>query len=1195
LYIILYTINCLTEMSYISVDDDRILEDVLRRKEFYALKNTRKYVPEKNILPLFMVEDELRRGNNLQFHSYQLFVQNFMNVNTPYSRLLMKHSTGSGKTIGGIGIAMNFIKYYRQEELSGTPKDSIGSIYIIAFDGAKKAFQKDLLRFPSFGFATRLELMHWDKLRLQAVSNNQNDIDKVYEYGSMIKKRISNRKGNGFFKFIGYKTLVNRLFISDESLSNMTEDDIRENLKSGKIKYNQTVLDSFNNSLIICDEIHNVYNSLQKNNWGVALQIILDNNISTKAVFMSATPINNNPSEIVDLLNLLLPIKSRIDKKDFFDKKILKPGAIDKLKKLSIGRVSYLIDKNPKFFPSREFTGKPIKGIKYLKFIRCPFNKKHHQAYIEAYDSDLQTLSQESKYVMDFVLPNPKDPNVGLYKTGDLKTISMAEQKWKNDNNIDIADGVITGEFLQLDNLKNVSNKYFTMLENIISLIKNRQGKIMVYHNYVNMSGVLFIREILLRNGIIDEYMGSAANTLCSICGSPRKNHESIEGKNEKDDHTFKPVRFVIAHSELDKSTTEKSIDKYNQSSNSMGDEFMILLGSKIIKESYDLKAIRHMMIMYKPDNIPTLIQIMGRAVRKNSHITLPMDMHQVFVSIYTSSLPDNGLTYEEVKYKEKVADYEVIQSIEKIFHENALDAIINYDTIKPGLETKDLGDLDFTPTLIQTNKNNTFTMSTLNLSTFNIFHAQNEINLVTYIIKRAFLETSTVWKWEDLRMFVKSPSFDVEYDTSLIDDCSVVISLSKLLWTHGAEILNPYIEERNNNIDIIDKLFDPMDKRIIMPDGNVTVISQVGLFYMLLPIKNNNVNIQVDLPYRNNISHTSFNANITKYLKNAAVNFNYKDKRSNFRMKYKDIPIEKLSDAVCDYGVDFHTRFMEDCITYIFNSWTDWKTTKSEFHDFYFKMLYYYDIIGLIIFAHTAKEYIFNIYEQYVLPTNFVEKRQKEIDYVISTKGKVSESRDKQNLLNLIARNISKSSCDWCPQVTKELYEQSLSKSLDRFSHIKQSQAKSNNIVKVQPDILPIGHFLQKIPKFYHPDKGWFESPEYLVDKNQWIENPIIIGYNVKSMSGIHVRFKLRTSVQNIKIYKDARLIEKGSICSTRSKTFLLQLCKKLKLEVDPKSSITKICNEVKARLMYLELLERSRGTRLKFFYSHFEVPEDV
>ena len=1185
-------------MSYISVDDDDILGDVLKRKEFHVLKNTRKFVPEDNILPLSMIEDELQKGNNLQFHSYQLFVQNFISPNTPYSRLLMKHSTGSGKTIGAIGIAMQFIRYYRQEELAGVPRDSIGSIYIIAFEGARKAFQKDLLRFPSFGFATRSELLHWEKLRTQALSNIQSDIDKAYEYGNKIKKRISNRKGNGFFKFLGYKALVNRLFVSEETLSNLSEEEIRSKLESGEIKYNQTVIDSFKNSLIICDEIHNVYNSLQKNNWGIALQIILDNDPSTRAVFMSATPINNNPSEIIDLLNLLLPKQSRIKRKDFFIKRELRPDAIKKIKKLSIGRVSYLIDKNPKLFPSRSFVGESIKDIKYLKFIRCPFSEKHLKTYLNTYDDESQTLPQESIYIMDFILPHPDDNDIGLYKSSDIKKIATAKQKWKTDNNIDISNNIPTGEFLHINNLKNVSGKYFALMTDIIDMIKNRQGKIMIYHNYVNMSGVLFIKEIMLRNGIIDEYMGSAANTLCSICGIERKNHvteEENEGKkNIPGDHVFKPVRFVIVHSELDKNITEKSIDKYNRASNSMGDEFMILIGSRMIKESYDLKAIRHMMIVNRPDNIPTLIQIMGRAVRKNSHITLPPDMRHVYIHIYTSSLPDGGLTYEELKYKEKVMDYEVIQTIERIFHENALDAVVNYNIVQPSLKNDDLGDLDFTPSIVKDKVKTDLSLSELNLSTFNTYHTQYEIDLVTYIIKRGFIETSPVWTWADILSFVKEPNFDVEYDTSLINDESVVIALSRLLWTSGAEILNPYIEESNTKINIIDKLFDPLDKRFTMANGSIAVITQIGEFYMLLPLDNNNVKKTVDIPYRNYTKSDDMKVNINKYLENAAVNFNYKDKKSNFRVKYKDVSIEKLSDAICDYGVDFHVRFVEDCISYIFNSWTDWNTDKSEYHDFYFKMLYYYDITGLVIFASTVKEYIFKLYEEYVLPTNFEEKRLKEIEEVESKKGKVSEERDKQNLLNLIARNISKSSCDWCPQATKELYEESLSKSLERFSLIKRTK-KTDNIVKVKPDILPIGHFLQRVPKFYHPDRGWFSSPEYLVDKKQWIENPIIIGYNVKSKTGINVRFKLRTPVQQIKIHKDARLIEKGSICSTRSKTFLLDLCKKLKIIIDPKSSVTKICIEIKTRLMYLELLERSRGTRVKFFYSHFEIYDDT
>ena len=59
------------------------------------------------------------------------------------------------------------------------------------------------------------------------------------------------------------------------------------------------------------------------------------------------------------------------------------------------------------------------------------------------------------------------------------------------------------------------------------------------------------------------------------------------------------------------------------------------------------------MMIMSKPDNIPTLIQIIGRSVRNNSYAYLPPEMRNVYIRIYTSSLSDGSLSYEEFKYGE--------------------------------------------------------------------------------------------------------------------------------------------------------------------------------------------------------------------------------------------------------------------------------------------------------------------------------------------------------------------------------------------------------------------------------------------------------------------------------------------------------------------------------------------------------------
>lgn len=1200
-------------MSYLNVFEESLLSDIQQRKEFYSLKtiNEAKKQQIVNIdnpktFPLYSLDYELGKNNQLRLFSYQQFVRNFASIHTPYDRLLMKHSTGSGKTLGAIGLAMEYINAFRKEDLVGVSKSSIGSVFILGFN--TKVFEKELLRFPQFGFATRAELEEWSKLKDMARRGTQQDIDKANDYGNKIRRRLYSRTGNGFFRMFGWGMLVNRLFISKDSITSMSEETILGKIKKGSIKINTELLRSFRNSLIICDEIHDVYNTIKKNNWGIALQTVLDSHPSIKAVLMSATPINNSPSEIIDLLNLLLPKKMRIKRNDYFSNNNLRPGALKKLRELSIGRVSYLMDLNPKYYPSRQFIGECIKGISYLKFVRCTMGHDQLKVYQNNYNKKDGTFHKEGIYALDIIYPSP-EPGKFVYKTSDMKRIALAPTEWKKKNNIDFVDGVVVGELFGVDRLRKISCKYWQMVKDIISMIKRRRGKILIYNNYIVVSGVLVLAEILKRNGIIGQTEHTSPNTLCSICGEVRSKHKSApaEGfvelddkkdgqkskKKSNDTHAFSAARFTLIHSNQDKLTNNRNMEKFNRPSNSRGEELMILLGSRMIKQSYDFSAIRNVLITNRPDNIPMMIQILGRAVRQGSHKLLSPDERNVDVRIYVSSFPspiDKMLTYEEAKYKEKIGYYKTIQQIEKIFHENAVDAPINHDIIKKGLQKDSLGDLDFNPTL----KQRTYTLNSLNLSTFNAYYSNKEIELIIYIIKRSFLEVSRVWTFTDLFKFIKGPSFHVEYDTSLIQQDNFVIALSYLLWDEKSNVFEEKKKYRlSTPSSVLDKLFDSVDKRIILPGGDYYIISQVGCYYCLFPLDKSYVKKDIDSPYRGSVRREHSSIDVRDYLKRSALKFNYIKKKKSFHDKYKNIPIDKLFDAVCDYGMDFQIRFVEDCITYIFNTWTDWSTDKSDYHDFYFKMLFYYDLIGLIIWANTSKEYIYQIYKEYINPLDVKKlklKREYELKQLKAEKGKISAERDQQNLLNLLARNITKVSCEWCPKVLKEIYTSSLDRSLVRFNKVKKPSV-SNKVLKIDSDILPIGHFFEKIPKFYHPDKGWFSSPKYLHSTKNWIENPLIIGYHEKSKTGVHVRFKLRKPIKQIIKHKDSRFVETGTICSTKPKTWLLDMCKKLKIKTEDKLSTNKLCQEIQSKIMYLELLERAKGTNIKWFYSHYEM----
>ena len=132
----------------------------------------------------------------------------------------------------------------------------------------------------------------------------------------------------------------------------------------------------------------------------------------------------------------------------------------------------------------------------------------------------------------------------------------------------------------------------------------------------------------------------------------------------------------------------------------------------------------------------------------------------------------------------------------------------------------------------------------------------------------------------------------------------------------------------------------------------------------------------------------------------------------------------------------------------------------------------------------------------------------------------------------------------------------------------------------------------MKKIPRFYHPESGWYEVPDYVnTTIIRWKENPIIVGYDEKSRTGVHVRFKIRNPIQNVRQFKDTRKIEKGSVCSSKSKEYLFDIARKLKIDIPPKLNVGTLCDIIRARLIKNEIEERKKpDSNIKWFYHYFD-----
>ena len=1218
-------------MSYLDINDNKFEFDLLSRKEFIENEFTKSEISSLSFL------DKQIKKNHLELTNYQKFVTNFINPNTHFDRLLLIHSTGVGKTITALSTAINFINVYKQEKLIDNTKE--GMIYIIGF--TKNVFKKELFARKEFGIVNQNEINEINEYKKRILEYNDiKDITRLKELKMKYSTRLKSRKGNGYFEFIGYKELVNKLIIKNQldvkiQLNNIkSEKELNYLINQDLIKLNTEFLDQFHKSLIICDEIHNVYNSLNTNNWGMALNIIFNyykNKKSLRVLFLSATPINNNPIEILSLLKLL-NYDLQISKSELFNKNNeLTISGKNLIKKLINGKISYLKDMDITSYPKKEIHGDKINSIPYLKFIKCPMSDLHFKTYenvskqyIEnkkgkysninnVYDDEdnninVEELSEEidvinknlnqypinleldNRFLNDFVIPNPNNKNIGLYLKNDItKEIQNANSEWKNKYEINLIKNdkllknTITGNILSEINIKKYSTKLYTMLQTIKDIILNKKGKIFIYHNFIQVSGINLIAEVLRNNGILLLDDAITKNSKCNNCFKKRDETHL--------NHEFKPIRFFMVSSHIHKNIIDKQLDSFNLINNINGEEIRIILGSKAIKESYNLKAIQNLIILHQPDNISTLIQIFGRAIRKNSHEHLPQENKKVNIYILISTMPDYIqkkykqyiFSYEEMKYKYKLEIYKVIQKITDIFIENAIDRNINYNINFPKFDIIDKNDLYYIDPL-KSNQLIKINYKDIKLSTFQAYYYQNEINYCKYIIKKLFIETSKVWKYNDLVSYIHN----LKQNNKYISEYSIIVALDFLVYNKNNEHINIVQDYKfnqeyslNENEMLINNLFDYNDKFIIDLSNQRNVIMYINEYYILIPVHDddlNNIynNIEYDIIYNNFDNIPSKNISIKQIIESDIELNNYEFIKEMFITKYKNKKINKLINIISEYDFKFHLQLIEEVIEYFFNLYTDNSYQIHVNHDFYLKLLYFYNKFNIIIFANKMDSDLQELYNKYVLSTST-------LNFTISDDS--SENHNYTNLLNQLSSESQSSSND-----NEQFYFNFYNQAVNDVSNYLLTRQKQNKIFDY---LLPIGHIYDQNFKFYHPNKYWFNKLDYNKLNIKYVENSIIIGYLEKTKLGFDIVFKLRNpKLQNQKVKSDLRSIETGLNCLYKDKSDLLDICKSLGIIIDnSKLKKTNLCNLIKTELINRELNERKKMSNIKYFYFYWEL----
>lgn len=778
-----------------------------------------------------MTDNLIHESGRLQLNTYQAFVRNLMNPRSDLRSLMLVHMTGTGKTITALATATEYVRQY------DPTIEAVSSIVVLGF--TKDIFKNELLNHPEFQFVSMEEAKD-----LREMQNHIDESATIAEQYLLKKRRyhrrLAKREVKGIYQFYGYKQFSNRVINmqdvqtminkqhANESVEAFEFDTkiIKEWIASGDVRINTNFIKSLARSLFICDEVHNLYRVNNMNTYGLAIQLVFDyffktlpitdkNYGSVRSLLLSATPLTTSALEIIPIITLLTG--EEVDKSELF-KSVVGVDEIttigrDRIRKMVMSKISYIMDDNPKEYPTSTFDGEKIKGIDFIRFIRSK-PKGHQEKCFADWMNRTSSHGDErgSNMIKDIALPSIADyPNGVVFS----KNISDLEDLPESVAVRKSADGWMTSKIFNLKYLGNYSCKYEKLVRMCIDMKDVKHGKIFIYHPFVQGSGVEMISSILLANGFVFDGDQLSKDSICMKCDVSHGSHQSIK------DHEFVPVSFTLITGSLKKTTIASRLNSFNNDNNVYGERVKIIIGSRAMRESHTLKACRNVIVAHEPSSISEMIQIIGRAVRKHVHSLLPLNMRSVHIHVLTTNvesikgLSEDSSSNEEYAYRMKVLLFKQINIVDRIMYDVSIDYLINFRfklRETPQLigeqhppDVKSYQQYEKTLTRAYADMRSGIASSGIHTNRFNVFHFEGEVSITMIIIKRIILVHQPMITIFQLKEMIREPPFHVDYNTKLISEESIAVAINNLIFrSDQLRLIAPI-----NKLTIADSIFD--------------------------------------------------------------------------------------------------------------------------------------------------------------------------------------------------------------------------------------------------------------------------------------------------------------------------------------------------------------------------------------------------
>tara|TARA_Y100000389_G_scaffold197042_1_gene230903 strand:- start:2755 stop:5961 length:3207 start_codon:yes stop_codon:yes gene_type:complete len=606
-------------------------KSICQKKEFLKYKTSRSISSD---------------NENRMLLPHQQFLANYINPLTPYKGILIYHETGTGKTCTAVSIAENF-----KEIVNKYGK----KITILSSESIKPEFLKTIKSTDTPFKCTGDEYVK--------------KIDKNTKTTPVQESKLMNEIINNYYEFKTYQTLGNDIINIVKKFKKKTT-----SLQSISQKCVEIIKERYSNSVIIVDEAHNLRSKFgnqsdiktKNTNSGKSVaekwiesyikkpeDVKIDNNKvshdiidliveyadNLKLIFLTATPMFDNPIEIIWLINKLIkvnrdPIKE-LDETEIFTStyKFKSEDAKQKFERALKGKVSYLRSGDPSKFPLRIedpsfYTTSELSNSHFNKIQNTNFEK----------DS--------------FMLSAAQLHNISWYST---ETYNGLQAHF----DVSLTSKPAIYEFRNKKGSKNIFDDlqtYAPKVKTIIDFIEKMDDGIAFVFSKFIWSGILPVI-LALENMGYSQYR--------------EKNDNTNLLKTRKIQDAQKSYAIITSSPHFSYEKQEKIVNALRSEENKYGKKIRVVLVSSSGGEGIDLRFIRQVHILEPHFNFSLLEQVVGRAIRTDSHKALPPEKRNCTVFYHTtkhSKKKYDGI--EKEIYEKAQLKKNGIQNVRKILQE---------------------------------------------------------------------------------------------------------------------------------------------------------------------------------------------------------------------------------------------------------------------------------------------------------------------------------------------------------------------------------------------------------------------------------------------------------------------------------------------------------------------------------------------